>query len=80
MKRPIEMQQWIDAHPVWQARNSGKWGFARVLDCANLNRDDYNTKRGAVLARAKHAKMAVEARIAMDANRNDAISHGLCNP
>jgi len=50
----------IAQYPVRQNHHTGKWGYARVCDCIDLNKCIYQTERAATIARNRFARMSVD--------------------
>lgn len=50
----------IKEYPVGQSFHTGKWGYARVLDCLDLSKCIYRTKRAAVIARNRLARRSID--------------------
>ena len=47
-----------ESHPPWMARNTGRWGFETLGDCADLRHDDYKSKLAAIRARNRECREA----------------------
>lgn len=53
-----EEKQFRESHPIWMARNTGRWGFEIIGDCADLRHDDYQSSGAATRARNRKARLA----------------------
>jgi len=60
MKAPLTADEikFRASHPVWMSRNTGRWGYEVIGDCANLNADHYATRLAAIRARNREARLA----------------------
>ena len=53
-----EEKKFRTSHPVWMSRNTGRWGYECIGDCADLRHDDYKSKLAAIRARNREARLA----------------------
>lgn len=52
-------QEFKRRYPCWQRSNcAGRWGFARVYDCADLSMAEYRTEHACKCARARAATIS----------------------